>query len=270
MRSTHRLQWFISAGIAGVLLAALPLGFDASTFSPVATQAWAGNGNGNGNGGGNGNGNGNANGHDKADKADKADKPDKEKNNLGALNAAHASETALAHASPNSRVGKIAAYKEAALAALAAGEVVTEAEAALADAEAAFDAADTNNDGVIDDAEKDALTADAQAESDAAFDAADTNDDGVIDANDTSTAEQQQAAADAADALADAQAAADGLDTAVADGEQDLADAQAAAETAQDEADAALVNAANKDITDENGDVFSDVRDAVNDLLGID
>ncbi|MGH7125454.1 MAG: hypothetical protein ACREFI_13850 [Stellaceae bacterium] len=32
---------------------------------------------------------------------------------LGALNAAHASPNALAHASPNSRVGKIAAYKDA-------------------------------------------------------------------------------------------------------------------------------------------------------------
>ena len=42
------------------------------------------------------------------------------------------------------------------------------------------------------------------------------------------------------------------------------------AQAAQDEADAALVNAANKDITDDDGNVFSDVRDAVNDLLGID
>ena len=32
---------------------------------------------------------------------------------LGALNAAHASANALAHASPNSRVGKVAAYKDA-------------------------------------------------------------------------------------------------------------------------------------------------------------
>jgi EF hand len=262
MRSTTRLKFLLSAGMAGVLLAALPIGLDGSTFSPVATQAWAGNGNGNGNGGGNGN----ANGHDKADKTNHG----AEASSLGALNAAHASETALAHASPTSRVGKIAAYKEAELAAQDAEQAVADAEAALADAEAAFDAADTNDDGVIDDAEKAALTADAQAAADAAFDAADTNNDGVIDANDTSTAEQQQAAADAEAALAEAQASADTLDTAVTDAEQDFADAQAAAEDAQEMADAALVDAANKDITDESGEVFSEVRDAVNDLLGID
>ena len=34
---------------------------------------------------------------------------------LGALNAAHASPQALAHASPNSRVGRIAAYRDAVL-----------------------------------------------------------------------------------------------------------------------------------------------------------
>ena len=50
----------------------------------------------------------------------------------------------------------------------------------------------------------------------------------------------------------------------------DTADVQAAAQQAQDDADAALVNASNKDITDEDGNVFSDVRDAVNHLLGID
>ena len=105
---------------------------------------------------------------------------------LGALNAAHASDTALANASPNSRVGKIAAYKEAELAAKAA-------------------------------------TADAAA------------------------ADQK---------VADAQAAA--------------ATADATVQAAQDEADAALVNAANKDITDDSGNVLTDVRDAVNHLLGID
>lgn len=38
---------------------------------------------------------------------------------LGALNAAHAAPTALANAAPNSRVGKVAAYDRAMLAALA-------------------------------------------------------------------------------------------------------------------------------------------------------
>jgi hypothetical protein len=219
MRSTHRLPLLVSAGIAGLLLTALPFGLDGSTFSPVATQAWAGAEN------GNGHGNGNANGHDKEKKENHGSTASK----LGALNAAHASDTALANASPNSRVGKIAAYKEAELAAKATAEAAAEAEAVNTAGKDAFDAADLNDDGVLDDAEKAAMTTDQQA----AIEAADTNADGVID-------------------------------------DSDVADAQAAAEAAQDEADAALVNAANKDITDEDGNVFSDVRDAVNDLLGID
>jgi hypothetical protein len=217
MRSTHRFPLLVSAGIAGLLLTALPLGFDGSTFSPVATQAWAG--------AENGNGHGKANGHDKV----AGENHGAEASSLGALNAAHASDTALANASPNSRVGKIAAYKEAELAAKATAEAAAEAEAVNTAGKDAFDAADLNDDGVLDDAEKAAMTTDQQA----AIEAADTNADGVID-------------------------------------DSDVADAQAAAEAAQDEADAALVNAANKDITDEDGNVFSDVRDAVNDLLGID
>jgi hypothetical protein len=212
---------FVSAGIAGLMLTALPFDFDGSTFSPVATQAWAGAENGNGHG----HGNGNANGHDKEKKENHGSTASK----LGALNAAHASDTALANASPNSRVGKIAAYKEAELAAKAAAEAAADAEAVNAAGKDAFDAADLNDDGVLDDAETAAMT----AEQEAAIEAADTNADGVID-------------------------------------DSDVADVQAAADAAQDEADAALVNAANKDITDDEGNVFSDVRDAVNDLLGID
>jgi protein involved in temperature-dependent protein secretion len=52
---------------------------------------------------------------------------------LGALNAAHASPNALAHASPSSRVGKIAAYKESVSA-------LNAANANLASAQAAFNA----------------------------------------------------------------------------------------------------------------------------------
>jgi EF hand domain-containing protein len=148
---------------------------------------------------------------------------------LGALNAAHASETALAHAAPNSRVGKIAAYKEAELAAKAAAAAAADAEAVHTAGQDAFDAADINDDGVLDADETAAMTPDQQA----AIAAADTNGDGVIDDTDT-------------------------------------ADVEAAAQQAQDDADAALVNASNKDITDEDGNVFSDVRDAVNHLLGID
>ena len=50
---------------------------------------------------------------------------------LGALNAAHASPNALAHASPNSRVGKIAAYKDSVAA-------LNTANANLAAAQVAF------------------------------------------------------------------------------------------------------------------------------------
>ena len=223
MRSTHRLPLLLSAGIAGLLLAALPFGFDGTSFSPVATQAWAGAENGHGNG----HGNGNANGHDKhADKSQDADSDDDgddeaDASDLGALNAAHASPHALAHANPNSRVGKIAAYKEAELAAKAAAADAATADQAVADAQEALDGAlaanaDTDPLNDVDQATIDSLTQD----------------------------------------VADAQAAAE------------TADATAAA--AQDDADAALVNASNKDITDDDGNVFSDVRDAVNDLLGID
>lgn len=230
MRSTHRLPLFLSAGIAGLMLTALPFGFDGSTFSPVATQAWAGAENGHGNGHGNGNANGHDNHAEKDKSAENGDSDDDaDAHDLGALNAAHASETALANASPNSRVGKIAAYKEAELKAQAAAAAATDAEAVQTAGKDAFDAADLNHDGVLDDAEKAAMTPDQQA----AVAAADVNGDGVIDDNDT-------------------------------------ADVQAAADAAQADADAALVNASNKDITDQDGNVLSDVRDAVNHLLGID
>ena len=55
---------------------------------------------------------------------------------LKGLNAAHASEQAFANASPNSRVGRIAAYRNAVIGAAAAGTALGDAEAALA----AFDA----------------------------------------------------------------------------------------------------------------------------------
>src|SRR5262245_23526139 len=222
MRSTHRLPLLLSAGMAGLLLAALPFGFDGTSFGPVATQAWAGAEN------GHGNGHGNANGHDKhadKDKSKDADSDDDgdddaDASDLGALNAAHASPQALAHANPNSRVGKIAAYKEAELAAKAAAADAATADQAVADAQAALDGALAAN--------------------------ADTDPLNDVD-----------------------QATIDGLTQDVADAEAAAATADADAAAAQDEADAALVNAANKDITDDEGNVLTDVRDAVNDLLGI-
>jgi hypothetical protein len=121
-----------------------------STAMPTPVYADNGNGNGNGGNGGNGNGNGNGNGGNggngnsakseksggssksksdkstaKAEKSKKTVKKAKKKpvteelgvspSELGALNAAHASPTALANAAPNSRVGRIAAYKAAVL-----------------------------------------------------------------------------------------------------------------------------------------------------------
>ena len=221
MRSTHRLSLLLSAGIAGLLVTALPFGLGGASFSPVANQAWAGSENGHGNG----HGNGNANGHDMhagkdaSDDGDDGD-DDADAHDLGALNAAHASDTALAHANPNSRVGKIAAYKEAELAAKTASADAAGADQAVADAQAALDAALAAN--------------------------ADT--DPLNDVDQTTI---------------------DGLTQDVADAQAAAATADAAAQAAQADADAALVNASNKNITDEDGNVFSDVRDAVNDLLGI-
>src|SRR5215510_9200739 len=114
MRMTRRLHFSLFVGIAGLMLVAMPLGFDGSKFGPA--QAWAGNGNGNGHGngngnaGGHGNGNANANGHDN-------DNQGADTNGQGDLNAAHAADSALLNASPTSQVGKIAAYRDAELAA---------------------------------------------------------------------------------------------------------------------------------------------------------
>lgn len=214
MVTYRRFRLALTAGAAALALTALPTAFDSSSGFDHA--AWAGNGNGKDNGHGNGNANGHgavaSNGHGKGQGSSAS--------SLGALNAAHASETALANASPNSRVGKIATYKEA----------------ELASQQAAADAAAADQD-----------VADAKAELDAAL-AANADADPLNDVD---------------------QATIDGLEQDLADAEAAAAEADAAAEAAQDEADAALVDASNKDITDDDGNVFSDVRDAVNDLLGI-
>ena len=262
-QNLRRAGLLLSAGVIALAFTALPVQFDPAGKLFDTASAYAGNGNGKGNG----NGNGNAGGSAKSQ--------DAQSNNgsihsaLGSLNAAHASSTALANANPNSQVGKIAAYKDAAIAAQGAAQTVDDANAALADAEAALDAADLNDDGTLDQAEKDAFTAAAQDAYNSALGVADTDLDGDVDDQDVSTQEQKDAFAQAAADLADAQTTVDGLEPAVDQAQQDVADAEAAAEDAQNVADGALVNAANKDITDENGDVLSDIRDAVNDMLGI-
>lgn len=228
MRSTQRLQLLLSAGLGGLLLTALPVGFDGSTFSLAPTQAWAGNGHGHGHGD---HGNGTANGH--ADLIVDDESQGSTASSLGALNAAHASDTALAHASPNSRVGKIAAYKAAALAAKTANQAVTNAQATV-------------------DTDKQAVTADKQAlaNAQAALDAA-------VAANaDPATISSLTATRDAAQTQLTTDQATLATDKAT------LANAQTAAATADTTRDDALAAAANKPITDQ-------VVDAVNELLGI-
>jgi hypothetical protein len=146
----------------------------ALTLTPVLTggslcgdKAFAHPGNGNGNGGGNGNGdgggngngdgggNGNGNGHAAvgpgtgvgasvgAASASMGSPSSRGSiaSMLGALNAAHASKTALSHAHPTSRVGRIAAYSRAVS---AAEHSVDVAEANLAAARAALAKDPTN------------------------------------------------------------------------------------------------------------------------------
>jgi hypothetical protein len=184
MQSTRvatRPGLLLSAGLVALALVAAPLAIDPATSDLGMAKAWAKNGNGNGGGHGNGNGNGgghgnaNANGHDKTASAksdvgddDSFDDEDASASELGSLNAAHASPTALANASPNSRVGKIAAYKEAALEAIANDPDVAQAQTDLDAAKAAA----LTNDGVIDATEQaqiDALEADLKAAEHAAI-----------------------------------------------------------------------------------------------------
>ena len=99
------------------------------------SSAYAGNADGNGNGNGNGNGSGNGNGNGGGGNGNggnvSGDSGKGQSAKLGALNADHASAKTLARAPPNSRIGKIAAYRNAQAVALAAGAAVTAATHAL-------------------------------------------------------------------------------------------------------------------------------------------
>jgi len=109
----------------GALLATAPIGADQAGHFVSAKVAFArggnGNGGGNGNAGGNGGGNGNAGGNGASSAGGVGSGSDAGSaqsshgalaSSLGALNAAHASLTGLENAAPNSRVGRIATYKE--------------------------------------------------------------------------------------------------------------------------------------------------------------
>jgi hypothetical protein len=192
-----------------------------------------GNGNGNGNSGGNGNGNGNGgsgsasssqgNSSTKVANTEKATKIEKATkvnhgaiaSQLGALNAAHASPQAFAHASLNSRVGKIKSYYLANQEALTA-QIAADATDALA-LQAGFEGSAPAN--IVDAYE--ALQADP----------------GNVALQDA----YNQAVTDAA--LTGGQVAA--LETAYTDW-QNAVEADALAATAEAEAEAALNTAANK------------------------
>lgn len=119
----------LALGVAFIVTPAL---LHSTTLLSVESALAAKGGNGNGNSGGNGNGNGSAGGNGNSSaKSEKSSPAKTEKvaksvevastekktkniaSKLGALNAAHASPRAFAHASPNSRIGKIKAYYEA-------------------------------------------------------------------------------------------------------------------------------------------------------------
>jgi hypothetical protein len=199
--SSKRLTLVLSTALLTTAYLAVPLASDQSfSFGPGKAFA-AGNGNGGGNGhgggngnghaGGNGNGNGNAGGNGNGNagvngNASGNTHPDNHgavASSLGALNAAHASSTALANAAPNSRVGRIATYRNASATAAADEAAAAQADADnlaaqqnLADAQAAYNTAladaldDVNNPAVI--AAQADLTAAQATATQAALDAA--------------------------------------------------------------------------------------------------
>jgi hypothetical protein len=130
---------------------------DGFNLASAAQAKGGGNGGGNGGGHGNGGNGGSSHGQSSSNHGKSAEAHgksvshettaavsdvDSDANSLGALNAAHASATAREHASPNSAVGKIAAYEKSREAASALEDPDAQ-EQALADAEAQL-AADFN------------------------------------------------------------------------------------------------------------------------------
>jgi hypothetical protein len=271
----RRLATTCTLGL-GLLVLPSMVGFH-GPFSPDSAFAGNGNGKGGGNGGGNGHagGGGNGGGNGGVNKSASAsnssahssshsvttsdtevasveDSHGKLASKLGALNAAHASAQALAHASPNSRVGKIAAYRDANAAALTAATTATEtANTAVEARQAALAASPVYNQAVLDAqtaADNLKLAADALA--------ADATNSTLIAARDT--AANAKLAADTAVTTAEADAIA--ADPTVAEAEAAADAAEMAAKTAEADAVAALEAAANKPVTPE-------VRNQVDTLL---
>jgi hypothetical protein len=196
-----RLFTLLSLALGSAIIVAPGLSnIGSDSFYDSAFAAKGGNGKGKGGQSANGNGSSNAkaNGNGKSSSGSKSasagtagsDKSKKEKSltsQMGALNAAHASANALRNASPDSRVGMIAAYGQQAAVAAAAQQVADVAAQAAADAVTALDQLNADfTAGLIDQATYDSqLTSLQMAAEAAAADAA-----------------ALQAAADAADAQA--------------------------------------------------------------------
>ncbi len=155
----RRLSVLASVMVAGAaFVIAAPVALDESGLHFSAAVAGKGNGKDNGNGRGSGRGGGNAHGHSKA-KHDggSLNGPGDEKLKLpGSLNAANASPTALANASPRSRVGALGAYMDAMadyVDAVERGDLAGQQAALDAAAAALADAANKNveiSTGVVD------------------------------------------------------------------------------------------------------------------------
>lgn len=144
MQGSVGALWSGKTIVGAMFAVALLVAPDGTFFADLdlgtgAALAKGGNGGGNGNGGGGGGGNGGAGGNSGGKSGDagaasgkSASAPGHDKSEtgtaraaLGSLNASHASSTARANASPNSRVGGLAAYE----AALAAGDLEEAAQA---------------------------------------------------------------------------------------------------------------------------------------------
>jgi hypothetical protein len=240
-----------------------------------------GGGNGNGNAGGNGNGNGNGGGNAKANgggekaavksggtetkkktkvsaKAKRlADELGISPSELGALNAAHANPNAFKNASPNSRVGRIGAYRDAVLAG-------RELEAQLDEKQALLDGLTP----------PDREVADIESDLDSALDdiAAKAGEVARIEAEIAAAPEVdpalETALEEARDALAEAEEAGQALQDELADAEAyaaleaEIADLEAQLEDQPELERSLLEAAANKPVTDA-------VEAAVKKLLGL-
>jgi hypothetical protein len=250
-----RAMKFTRTALCALSLAGLIAGPLPTLVAPGTVDAAYAKGNGGGNAGGGGNGGGKGNGKSagkgKPEKLANAPVDDEgivKKNHgllaseLKGLNAAHASAAALANAAPNSQVGRIAAYQEAALATEAAGE---ELEKAIEDLAAAEDALQALNDS---------YTGRTTEEIDADIAGLDPSAPDYTEKLDALNAERA--------AAAEFEAEQDALETAVADASDAVADAETAVDTAAlAEADALNVASGGRILSPEALDYFRGLLD---------